>query len=81
MWVVWNVPCGRFAASIFGFAMGRKGQKKPEKKDKENAALKEALSHINAILTEKDSRGEDLEIGSTAFISCLRWSEPTESAL
>lgn len=28
MWAVWNVPLGRFAPAVFGFAIGRKGEKR-----------------------------------------------------
>lgn len=32
MWVVWNVPCGRLAPHLFGFAMGSKPIKVEESK-------------------------------------------------
>lgn len=27
MWLVWNVPLGRFATAFFDFAMGQKGRR------------------------------------------------------
>lgn len=27
MWLVWNVPLGRFAPAVFGFALGAKHRK------------------------------------------------------
>lgn len=27
MWAVWNMPLGRFAPAVFGFAIGSKGRR------------------------------------------------------
>lgn len=50
-----------------------------DKMETENAQMREALGHIRSILTEKDEHGKDLELGSTAFKSCLRWSSIGEN--
>ena len=46
----------------------------------ENVRLKESLGHIHSILNERDAKGEDLQLGSTAFKSCLRWSKQNDQA-
>jgi len=28
MWVVWNIPVGKYAPTLFGFAIGSKGRKR-----------------------------------------------------
>lgn len=44
----------------------------PEPLDFERAT--NALKHIRDIVAEKDANGEDIEIGSTAMKSILRWA-------
>lgn len=38
--------------------------------------LERRLAHVHGILAQKDADGEDLGVGSTLFISCLRHSAP-----
>lgn len=41
----------------------------------------EAVSHILSILEEKDAAGVDIEVGSTALKSLIRWAREANAAL
>jgi len=60
-WILWNVPCGRFAPRLLGFAVGCKGYKKIEKKDSLKSYLKRRMEMDKKVifLTIVDGKVED----------------------